>query len=66
MDILVGHLGNFALGMMSTFIVHQDDIPEDAAAQFKQHIDAWVANAGEFLPLERWLEEMRKEQLDEE
>lgn len=65
MDVLVGHLGNFALGMMATFIRYQDEIPDEAAAQFKQHIDAWVANAGEFLPLEQWIEEMRKEQ-DEE
>lgn len=65
MDILVGHLGNFALGMMSTFVVNHDEIPEDIAAEFKRHIDVWVANAGEFLPLEQWIEDMRKEQ-DEE
>lgn len=47
--------------MLTTFIRHQSDLDDEIADDFRRHVDAWVAVAGEFLPIEEILDEIRRE-----
>lgn len=52
LDALVQHLGHFSLKMLTTFMQHQDEIPEPAASEFRNHIVNWTAVASEYIDMD--------------
>lgn len=52
MNTLVQALGRFGMGMLTTFIKHQDSIPIPAQADFCSIIDDWTSIASEFIDMD--------------
>ena len=52
MTHLVGAMGDFAYGMLKTFVKFQDDMSDEAHAAFDRQVKVFNARVGEFFPLE--------------
>jgi hypothetical protein len=57
MNTLVQALGRFGMGMLTTFITHQDNIPLEAQNEFCSVIADWTSIASEFIDMDSAIRE---------